>query len=98
MSEQMHHELTLMKRRKNLGLTGQQVAGMLGISQGTISEMENSRHPRVSFRYQSYKRLLDQRECQRLRELGEQHPEERAKIIYEELLHRPGADDEPRSA
>jgi transcriptional regulator with XRE-family HTH domain len=98
MSAQMHHGLALMKRRKNLGLTGQQVADMLGTNQGTISKMENSKHPWVSLYCQSYKQLLDLCECQRLRELGEQHPEERAKIIYEELLNKPGEDDQPRSA
>jgi len=87
-----------MVRRKNLGLTGQQVADRLGASQGTISNLENSKHPWTGVYYQPYVELLDRYECQRLRELGNQHPIERATIIYEELLNRPGQHEEPKPA
>lgn len=86
MPEQMPSGQDLMRRRTNLGLTGQQIAGSLGISQQTISNLENSNWPWSSKHYQPYTELLDQLEGQRYVELENQHPALRATTIYELLL------------
>ncbi|TVT61885.1 helix-turn-helix domain-containing protein [Amycolatopsis rhizosphaerae] len=75
----------LRERRDKLGATGEEVAGRLGTTAATISNIENSRSPSNSCYYYPYQELLIKLERQRLRELVNQHPEELVKIVCERL-------------
>src|SRR6266540_1832253 len=74
---------------KPLGLTGNNIARKIGVSQGYVSNIENTTNPR-GYYVRRYEEVLRACETERLHELINGYPEETMKTVVENYLRGAG--------